>query len=103
MLAYISFYLSPVNVLKTTGLFAFIGIGFAFLDNFGRALDKKRKTPEFEYNYAYLGSTIIAAIVIGLSILGMEATSLGIHEILIAVGYGMGLNLTVKEGTKGTR
>lgn len=31
MVAYISFYLSPVNVLKTTGLFAFIGIGFAFI------------------------------------------------------------------------
>jgi len=31
MLAYISFYLSPFEVLKTTGLFAFIGLGIAFM------------------------------------------------------------------------
>ena len=30
MLAYISFYISPLEVLKITGLFAFIGLGLAF-------------------------------------------------------------------------
>ncbi len=31
MLAYIAFYLSPFQVLKSTGLFAFIGLGIAFI------------------------------------------------------------------------
>ena len=82
---------------------AIIAVSFAFLDNLGRAWDKKRKDPEFKYNYAYLNATIIASVGIGLIALGMGVTSLGLEEIMGAIILGMGGNLTVKEGTKGTR
>lgn len=82
---------------------AIIAVSFAFFDNFGRAWDKKRKNPEFQYNYAYLKTTILASVGIGLIALGMGVTSLGLEEIMGAIILGMGGNLTAKDATKGTR
>lgn len=82
---------------------AILAVVCALIDNLGRAWDKKRKDSEFVYNYAYLNSTILASVGVGLIVLGMDITNLGLHEILGAVSMGFGGNLLTKEATKGTR
>lgn len=79
---------------------ALLAVSCAFIDNFGRAWDKKRKDSTFKYNYAYLHITIIASALVGLSVLGMDVVELGLHEMFTAVLLGFGGNLGVKKATK---
>jgi len=96
-------YVELFHGYEPVTLLAVLAVICAFIDNLGRAWDKKRKDTEFVYNYAYFNSTILASVGVGLIVLGMDITTLGLYEILCAVSLGFGGNLLTKEATKGTR
>ena len=82
---------------------AIIAVTCAFIDNMGRFADRKMKDKTVRYNFAYLKSTILASVSVGLMALGMGIVDLGLHEILTAVSMGFGGNVLAKEGTRGLR
>ena len=83
MLAYLSFYTSSFEVLKTTGLFAFVGLGIAFLCVYMIAIIgfMAFKKPQFEGDWKW--STIPRGLVGKLSGLLVRLTACRVNSIVL--------------------
>lgn len=79
---------------------AIIAVVCAILHNIGRAYDKKRKDPDFKYDYAYLHTTLMATLIIAFGILDMDIVKLSPGLIVMAISIGFGGNELTARVTK---